>query len=420
MSGDLAYVIHTSGSTGRPKGVMVEHRSVVNRLAWMQRQYPLHVDDVILQKTPTTFDVSVWELMWWWMAGAGVAIAPAGAERDPRKLIEVIERHRVSVMHFVPSMLGPFLDQIEAEEDAVTRISTLRLVFCSGEALAPAQVERFNRLVGTLAQPPRLINLYGPTEATVDVSYYDCPTVGSVGAVPIGRPIDNTTLQVLDDRGNRTPVGIAGELNIAGVGVARGYRNRPDETAAAFVDDASVPGGRRYRTGDLTRWSPDGTLEYLGRIDDQVKIRGNRVTLAEVNGAMLSCPGVRAAVAVADASGTHGTHLVGYYAADELTVDELATHVSLRLPAYMVPTAFVRLPELPLTASGKLDRRVIGDGLGRPDGAGPTHPGRSRARRGLRRGSRSRIRQCSRQFLPHRRRFDPCADGAYECRASRS
>ncbi|MBB5167620.1 amino acid adenylation domain-containing protein [Mycobacterium sp. AZCC_0083] len=357
---DLAYIIHTSGSTGRPKGVMIEHRSVVNRLAWMQRQYPLHVDDVILQKTPTAFDVSVWELMWWWMAGAGVAIAPAGAERDPRKLIEVIERHRVSVMHFVPSMLGPFLDQIEAEEDAVTRISPLRLVFCSGEALAPAQVERFNRLAASLAQPPRLINLYGPTEATVDVSYYDCPTAGSVGAVPIGRPIDNITLQVLDDRGNRTPVGIAGELNIAGVGVARGYRNRPDETAAAFVDDESVPGGRRYRTGDLTRWSPDGTLEYLGRIDDQVKIRGNRVTLAEVNGAMLSCPGVRAAVAVADASETHGTHLVGYYAADELTVDELATHVSLRLPAYMVPTAFVRLPELPVTASGKIDRRALG------------------------------------------------------------
>jgi amino acid adenylation domain-containing protein len=356
---DLVYVIHTSGSTGRPKGVMIEHRSVVNRLSWMQRQYPLHVDDVILHKTPTTFDVSVWELVWWWMAGAGVAIAPAGAERDPRRLIDAIERHRVSVMHFVPSMLGPFLDQIELEAEAVARISTLRLVFCSGEPLAPAQVERFNRLVGSLAQPPRLINLYGPTEATVDVSYYDCPTSGPVGAVPIGRPIDNTTLQVLDERGGRTPVGIAGELNIAGIGVARGYRNRPDETAAAFIEDASVSGGRRYRTGDLARWSPDGTLEYLGRVDDQVKIRGNRVTLAEVNEAMLSCPGVRAAVAVADASETHGTHLVGYYAGAELTAGELAQHIGLRLPAYMVPTTFVRLPELPLTASGKLDRRSL-------------------------------------------------------------
>jgi amino acid adenylation domain-containing protein len=356
---DLAYVIHTSGSTGRPKGVMIEHRSVVNRLAWMQRQYPLHDDDVILQKTPTTFDVSVWELMWWWMAGAGVAIAPPGAERDPRKVIGAIELHRVSVMHFVPSMLGPFLDQIEAEEDGVARISTLRLVFCSGEALAPAQVERFNRLVGSLARPPRLINLYGPTEATVDVSFYDCPTAGPINTVPIGRPVDNTVLQVLDERGKRTPVGIAGELNIAGVGVARGYRNRPDETAAAFTEDTSVPGGRRYRTGDLARWNPDGALEYLGRVDDQVKIRGNRVTLAEVHKAMLSCPGIRAAVAVADTSETHGTHLIGYYAADELTVGELATHVALRLPAYMVPTTFVRLPELPLTASGKLDRRSL-------------------------------------------------------------
>ena len=244
--------------------------------------------------------------LWWWMRGAGAAIAPPGAEHDPRKLIEAIERHRVSVMHFVPSMLGPFLDQIEAEEDAVARISTLRLVFCSGEALAPVQVERFNQLVASLAQPPRLINLYGPTEATVDVSYYDCPTTGPVGTVPIGRPIDNTTLQVLDERGKRTPVGIAGELNIAGVGVARGYRNRPDETAAAFIEDASVSGGRRYRTGDLARWSADGTLDYLGRVDDQVKIRGNRVTLAEVNEAMLSCQGVRGAVAVADVSETHG------------------------------------------------------------------------------------------------------------------
>ncbi|OBF26996.1 hypothetical protein A5724_02755 [Mycobacterium sp. ACS1612] len=365
---DLAYIIHTSGSTGRPKGVMVEHRSVVNRLAWMQWRYPLHADDVVLQKTPTTFDVSVWELMWWWMSGAGVAIAPPGAERDPRKLIDVIERHRVSVMHFVPSMLSPFLDQMEAGEDVAARIATLRLVFCSGEALAPAQVERFNRMVGSLPQPPRLINLYGPTEATVDVSYYDCPTTGSVDSVPIGRPIDNITLQVLDERGERTPIGIAGELNIAGVGVARGYRNRPDETAAAFVEDASVPGGRRYRTGDLARWSSDGSLEYLGRIDDQVKIRGNRVTLAEVNEAMLSCPGVRAAAAVAEDSETHGTRLVGYYAADELSVDDLATHVALRLPAYMVPTSFVQLAELPLTASGKLDRRSLATSSTDPSG----------------------------------------------------
>lgn len=356
---DLAYVIYTSGSTGRPKGVMVEHRSVVNRLAWMQRQYPLRADDVVLQKTPTTFDVSVWELMWWSMAGARVAIAPPGAERDPRKLIDVIDRHGVSVMHFVPSMLGPFLDQVEAEHGAAERISALRMVFCSGEALAPAQVERFNKLFGSHARPPRLINLYGPTEATVDVSYHDCPTVGTVDIVPIGTPIDNTVLQVLDARGHRAPIGVAGELNIAGAGLARGYRNRADETTAAFVADPTVPGGRRYRTGDLARWRLDGTLEYLGRLDDQVKIRGNRVTLAEVQQAMLSCFGVRSAAAVAEDSETHGTHLVGYYVGDEITVDELAEHVALRLPAYMVPTTFVQLPALPVTTSGKLDRRAL-------------------------------------------------------------
>ena len=201
---DLAYVIYTSGSTGRPKGVMVEHRSVVNRLRWMQRRYPLGADDVILQKTPVTFDVSVWELMWWAMAGASVALLEPGGERDPRKIVAAVERHRVTVMHFVPSMLGPFLDQLEAQPDSMHRLTSLHTVFCSGEALTPALVERFNRVFGAIGVP-RLVNLYGPTEATVDVSYFDCPSAGPVDAVPIGKPIDNTTLLVLDERGNRCP-----------------------------------------------------------------------------------------------------------------------------------------------------------------------------------------------------------------------
>ncbi len=355
---DLAYVIYTSGSTGRPKGVMVEHRSVANRLRWMQRRYPLGDGDVILHKTPVTFDVSVWELMWWSIAGASVALLEPNGERDPRKIVAAIERHRVTVVHFVPSMLGPFLDQVEDRPDSVQRLTSLRTVFCSGEALTPSLVERFNRVFGTIGVP-RLVNLYGPTEATVDVSYFDCPSAGPVEAVPIGRPIDNTTLLVLDDCGNRCPVGIPGELSIGGMGLARGYRGRDDLTAAAFVADERVPGGRRYRTGDLARWRADGNLEFLGRIDDEVKVRGNRVCLGEVQAVLESCPSVRSAVVVGEPSDTHGTHLIGYVVGQGVTTDHVRRHLAEWLPGYMIPTTFVELDALPLTASGKVDRRAL-------------------------------------------------------------
>src|SRR6476646_11925787 len=355
---DLAYVIYTSGSTGRPKGVEVEHRSVVNRLQWMQRRYALGPDDVILHKTPVTFDVAVWELMWWAMAGASVALLEPGGERDPRKIVAAVQRYRVTVLHFVPSMLGPFLDQLEAQPDSVHRLTSLHTVFSSGEALTPALVERFNRVFGAIGVP-RLVNLYGPTEATVDVSYFDCPSAGPVDAVPIGKPIDNTTLLVLDGRGNRCPVGVPGELNIGGVGLARGYRGRDDLTAAAFVADERVPGGRRYRTGDLARWRADGNLDFLGRIADDVKVRGIRVSLGEIQAVMESCPGVRSAVVRAEPSDTHGTHLIGYFVGKSVSVDQLNGHLAQQLPAYMVPTSYVELETFPLTGSGKVDRRAL-------------------------------------------------------------
>jgi amino acid adenylation domain-containing protein len=358
---DLAYVIYTSGSTGQPKGVEIEHRSLANRLRWMQRRYPLGPNDVILQKTPVTFDVSAWELLWWAMAGASVALLEPGGHRDPRKIAAAVERHRVTVMHFVPSMLGPFLDQTEAQPDSIHRLASLHTVFCSGEALTPALVERFNRVFDPICVP-RLVNLYGPTEATVDVSYFDCPSAGPVDVVPIGKPIDNTTLLVLDERGNPCPVGVPGELNIAGVGLARGYRGRPDLTATSFADDQRVPGGRRYRTGDFARWRMDGNLEFLGRIDDEVKVRGNRVSLGEVQVAMESCPGVRSAAVVAEPPNnrdTHGTHLIGHFVGEFVSLDQLRDHLAQRLPAYMIPTSFVELNALPLTASGKVDRRAL-------------------------------------------------------------
>ncbi|WP_051407051.1 non-ribosomal peptide synthetase [Nocardia sp. CNY236] len=362
---DLSYLIYTSGSTGVPKGVMIEHRSVVNRLTWMQRRYPLRSDDVILQKTPATFDVSVWELFWWAITGAGVALLEPGGERDPRRIVEAIDTHAVTVLHFVPSMLAAFVDELVADTTVIARISTLRRVFCSGEALPPALVRRFQAVFAdAAATAPELVNLYGPTEATVDVSYFDCPQDEPLEVVPIGRPIDNIDLLVLDDAGRRVPIGVPGELNIAGVGVARGYRGRPELTAAAFVDDRAVIGRRRYRTGDLARWLPDGNLEYLGRFDDQVKIRGNRVTLGEVNNALLGCPGVRASAVVDEASEVHGVQLVGYFVGSTVTAEQIAQRLAAELPRYMVPSRLVEVDRIPLTRNGKLDRTALAEQVG--------------------------------------------------------
>ncbi|MFE0419513.1 amino acid adenylation domain-containing protein [Streptomyces tendae] len=358
---DLAYVIYTSGSTGRPKGVMVEHRSVVNRLAWMQRAHPIGAGDVILHKTPASFDVSVWELFWWALAGAAVTPAPVGAERDPRALVRVIAERRVTVTHFVPSMLGPFLDLLEESPDRRADVRSLRHVFCSGEALPPARVEQFHRVFGT-AGAPKLVNLYGPTEAAVDVSCFECPADPGrpVRRVPIGRPIDNTELYVLGDQDEPQPAGAPGELCIGGVQVARGYLDRPELTADRFVDDPFTPGRRLYRTGDLARWLADGNLEYLGRLDGQVKIRGNRVETGEVATALAAIPGVRDAVVADRTDSARGVHLVGYYVADEdLSPRELREHLCRRLPEFMVPALFRRIERIPLTPSGKADRAAL-------------------------------------------------------------
>ncbi len=355
---DLAYVIYTSGSTGSPKGVMVEHRSVVNRLAWMQRRYPIGPNDVILQKTPTSFDVSVWELFWWAIEGARVALLPPGGEKDPREILRTIMSAGVTVLHFVPSMLGPFLDLLEQSPDLVEAASGLRLVFCSGEALPPARVEQFNRVFA--ADPPQLVNLYGPTEATVDVSYYDCPSAGPVRRVPIGRPIDNTELHILSAAGQRQPVGVAGELCVGGVGVARGYLDRPELTAEKFVDDPFTPGGRLYRAGDLARLLADGEIEYLGRIDGQVKIRGNRVELGEVQNRLAAVPEVRDAIVIDRESAARGTYLVGYYVADtEIEYPVLRGLLAESLPEFMIPAHFLRIDRIPLTPNGKADRRAL-------------------------------------------------------------
>jgi amino acid adenylation domain-containing protein/FkbM family methyltransferase len=338
----LAYVIYTSGSTGNPKGVAIKHLSVVNRLNWMQRFYPLGEDDVLLQKTPVVFDVSVWELFWWGFQGAALCLLRPGGEKDPEAIIETVARQRVTTLHFVPSMLTIFLDYVEAAARP-GQLSGLRQVFASGEALTVKQVQKFNRLLQA-AHRTRLINLYGPTEATVDVSYFNCDSGEEESRIPIGRPIDNTSLYIYGEDGQVQPVGVAGELYIAGVGLAPGYLNNPDLTADKFLpapatssstnhqsptpefiknsiiplfQHSIIPGFKRsgstlYRTGDQARWRPDGNVEFLGRLDHQLKVRGFRIEPAEIEARLLDFPAVSAAAVVARETEEGDRQLIAY------------------------------------------------------------------------------------------------------------
>jgi D-alanine--poly(phosphoribitol) ligase subunit 1 len=362
---NLAYVIYTSGSTGKPKGVMIEHRPVVNRLFWMQKKYPLNEKDTILQKTPFFFDVSVWELFWWSMVGASVCFLLPGFERFPQAIVETVETSHITTMHFVPSMMSAFLGYIENSGD-IPRLASLNRVFCSGEALKPAHVERFNK---TLYQhnSTRLINLYGPTEATVDVSYFDCPTGSGetdIQCIPIGKPIANIQLYIMDENFREQPVGTEGELCIAGVGLARGYLNRPKLTAEKFVEHMSYRSYKSYiyRTGDLARWLPDGNLEFLGRLDFQVKIRGLRIELGEIESILSNHPDVQDCVVLVKETTETIINLVAYMVTKtEISEKELKKYMKSHLPDYMVPNKFVVLEALPLTPSGKVDRKKLRD-----------------------------------------------------------
>ncbi|KFF99115.1 hypothetical protein IQ62_20745 [Streptomyces scabiei] len=355
---DVAYVIYTSGSTGEPKGVMIEHRSVLNRLRWMQRAYPIGPRDVLLQKTPVGFDVSVWELFWWALAGASVHLLEPGGERDPDTIAATVGKHGVTVGHFVPSMLHAFLEHTD-NTDHGHDLSSLRRVFASGEALSPHHVRRFHEVLGSAPSGPELVNLYGPTEATVDVTHHPC-TDPAPPTVPIGRPIDNVRLYVLDDTLRPCPAGEAGELCIAGVSLARGYLGRDRLTAERFVEDP-FPGERRvYRTGDLARLLPDGSLEYLGRNDHQVKIRGVRVEPGEVESALLAHPAVANAAVIARNTPTGEAYLCAYTVCRrEVPAAELRSHCARLLPPALVPAHLVALAALPLTPNGKLDRAAL-------------------------------------------------------------
>ncbi|HEX4499521.1 MAG TPA: amino acid adenylation domain-containing protein [Thermoanaerobaculia bacterium] len=347
----LAYVIYTSGSTGRPKGVMNSHRGIVNRLLWMQEAYNLLPEDRVLQKTPFSFDVSVWELFWPLLNGACLVMARPGGHQDPAYLAAVIAERGVTTVHFVPSLLGPFL-----EERDLDRCRSLRRVIASGEALPPDLRQRFLERLGDRAE---LHNLYGPTEAAVDVTAWTCRPGDPARSVPIGRPVANTRIHLLDARLEPVPAGLPAELYIGGVQVARGYLGRPDLTAERFVPDPfGEPGARLYRTGDLARHLPDGAIDFIGRDDGQIKLRGFRIELGEIEAALAEHPAVRAAAVLAREEGG-SRRLIAYVAAAGASAAELRRFLSVRLPDYMVPAVLVFLTALPLTPAGKVDRRAL-------------------------------------------------------------
>ncbi len=355
---NAAYVIYTSGSTGKPKGVVVTHGAVANQLMWMQAEYELAADECVLQKTPFSFDVSVWEFFWPLMTGARLVVARPGGHREPAYLAEVIQQHHVTTTHFVPSMLQAFLEYA----NVAGKCKSLRRVFCGGEALSRELQAHFSRVLHNV----QLHNRYGPTEAAIDVTYWECRR-GEKKRVAIGRPIWNTRLYVLDERLKPVGIGVKGELYIAGAGLARGYLKRAGLTGERFVADPyGGAGTRMYRTGDVVKWRGDGELEYVGRVDEQVKLRGYRIELGEVEAGLRSCAGVREAVVVVaggeEEAGAGEKRLVGYVVGEagaEVDGEEVREQLKRSLPEYMVPGVVGVLEQLPLTGNGKVDRKGL-------------------------------------------------------------
>ncbi len=359
---DLAYVIYTSGSTGTPKGVMIPHRGICNRLLWMQKEFNLSEKDKILQKTPFTFDVSVWEFFWPLITGATLVMARPGGHQDAVYIANLIQDAGITVVHFVPPMLGIFIEEIEA-----THCTTLRYVICSGEALTYThQLRFFERMPRTT----RLYNLYGPTEASVDVSVWECKRTDKRTIVPIGAPISNTQLYVLDNLLQPVPIGVPGELHIGGIGLARGYLNRSDLTSNKFIPSPFTHthpemGGSLYKTGDLARWLDDGVIEFLGRLDFQVKIRGFRIELGEIESVIANTPYVEQCVTIVRNDITNDKHIVAYVIrtknkkSEHELLGDIRSAVTSNLPAYMHPSFYVFLDTFPLSVSGKIDRKAL-------------------------------------------------------------
>jgi amino acid adenylation domain-containing protein len=352
---NLIYVIYTSGSTGKPKGAMLTHQGVMNRLFWGIREYGLGPGARVLQKSPLTFDVSVWEIFAPLLCGAATILTKPNGHRDPRYLLDLISTLQVTDADFVPSLLRVFLEQLTPHAcDSLLRVT------CAGEALTPDLYTRAGELLKA-----QIYNLYGPTETSLAVTYWAAPRGKPVlKSVPIGRPMTHATIYILGTSLDRIPVGRTGELYIAGVAVGRGYLKRPDLTAECFVADpySEVPGSRMYRTGDLARLRPDGEIEFLGRVDEQVKVRGFRIELGEIEAALLQHPSVQAAAITARHDSNGNNALVAYVQLAEgltLNIDELRTFMLKLVPDYMVPSGLVMLDSMPLNQNGKVDKRQL-------------------------------------------------------------
>ncbi len=352
---NLMYVIYTSGSTGRPKGVMNQHDGVVNRLLWAQQRYRLDPQkDVVLQKTTFCFDVSVWELFWPLITGVKLVFAEPEGHKDSDYLKKVIDEEQITTLHFVPSMLEVFLLSLSSGDG-----TGLRQILCSGEALLSAQVSSVQKKLPHVT----LHNLYGPTEAAIDVTAWEAPKEFMQGApVPIGKPVANTRLYILNDQLKPTPIGLPGQLHIAGIQVARGYHNRTELTAQKFISNTFEKENyaRMYRTGDVARWLPDGNIEFLGRMDHQVKIRGFRIELDEIAAVLKEITGIRQSVVTVHKDATGNKKLVAYIVGtEEISDTRMRSYLQTKMPGYMVPATFISLPELPLTANGKIDRSAL-------------------------------------------------------------
>lgn len=344
----LAYVIYTSGSSGEPKGVKVSHKAICNRLQWMDTDYQVNESDTFLQKTPITFDVSVWELFWPLQTGAKLVVEIPGGHKNPEQLIQTIKQNKVTQIHFVPSMLTIF-----NTTEGVEHCSSLQRIFCSGEALTSSTVQTTYNLLNV-----EIHNLYGPTEAAVDVASWYCSPNDLKNGIPIGKPVANTQLYILDSNLNSLPIGLPGELHIAGVQLADGYLNREELTTEKFIsnifsDDLEA---KMYKTGDLARFRNDGNIEYLGRIDNQLKIRGLRIELGEIETVIETVEGVTKAIVTVD---TEKDNLIVYYTGSEIENTVFVHFLSTLLPNYMVPTIYVHLKEFNLLTSGKIDRKKL-------------------------------------------------------------
>ncbi|MCP5053771.1 MAG: amino acid adenylation domain-containing protein, partial [bacterium] len=353
---NLAYILYTSGTTGKPKGVMIQHDAVVNRMYWMLEKYDLTEKDVILHGTVPTFDVSVCEMFRWILPGASLCILPPGDEKEPGEIVKTIGKHHITIADFIPTHLSPLLDYVE-QQDAARRLTALRWFFTGAEVVELELVQRFNRVLFQTNQT-RLVNAYGPTESTVDVTYFDCSGVdkGSYNEIPIGRPMNNMRIYILDRYGRIQPVGIYGELCVVGVGLARGYLNRPVLTATKF-------NARLYRTGDLACWLPDGNIKFAGRMDRQVKVRGVRVEPEEVRLTLLKHPNVGEAAVLVKDTGANNKTLVAYVVSepDEPDGKELKRYLEQYLPISMIPGYIIPLDAFPLTVKGKPDLDALPD-----------------------------------------------------------